>query len=493
MKKLAILLIVATVIATGCKKLPEFTSGNGSSGGGDTPTVVTPTVTTVEATEITETFAMLNGVITNYDANYTYETGFYFGTTETLDSFISADDFGHGTFGTKFAGLTANTTYYYKAYAIISGASHENAGYGDVKSFTTAGGNNLTVTTIAASEITSTSAVLNGQISNFGNDASEYLCVFSWGTETLSNSTNIVECLSDGKFKLKLSGLDANTTYKFQAYAKKAYTNDDWVYGEIMEFTTSSGGSGSAPEGAINGIFTINENGDHVYFSKGNLQYQASTNIWRFAENQWDYIGNKNSSISSTYDGWIDLFGWGTGNNPTNSSTSYSDYGTFNDWGNNPISNGGNAGNTWHTLTNDEWTYVFNTRNRDTDFRYAKATVYNKKGVILLPDDWSSSYYDLINLNNSEADFSGNIISLDDWNTKFEANGAVFLPAAGARNGTTNIFSIGEDGFYWSSTWAGAYYAYDIHYYDGFLGLNPSQYAERYMGLSVRLVCNAGN
>ena len=247
MKKLAILLIVATVIATGCKKLPEFTSGNGSSGGGDTPTVVTPTVTTVEATEITETFAMLNGVITNYDANYTYETGFYFGTTDTLDSFISADDFGHGTFGTKFAGLTANTTYYYKAYAIISGASHENAGYGDVKSFTTAGGNNLTVTTIAASEITSTSAVLNGQISNFGNDASEYECAFYWGTQTLYNYNNNVELMSDGRFTLRLSELDSYSTYKFQAYAKKALTNDEGVYGEIMEFTTSAKVSSTMP------------------------------------------------------------------------------------------------------------------------------------------------------------------------------------------------------------------------------------------------------
>ena len=238
MKKLAILLIVATVIATGCKKLPEFTSGNGSSGGGDTPTVVTPTVTTVEATEITETFAMLNGVITNYDANYTYETGFYFGTTEALDSFISADDFGHGAFGTKFAGLTANTTYYYKAYAIISGASHENAGYGDVKSFTTAGSSNLTVTTLEASEISSTSAILNGMISNFGNDASEYECAFVWGTGTPTNYNNNVELWTDGKFNLTLTGLDPNTTYKFQAYAKKALTNDDGVYGEILEFTT---------------------------------------------------------------------------------------------------------------------------------------------------------------------------------------------------------------------------------------------------------------
>lgn len=247
MKKLAIILIMAaTLFATGCKKLPEFTSSNGNSGGGDTPTVVKPEVVTSEATEITENFAMLNGVISNYDGNYTYERGFYWGTTEALDSFISADDFGHGTFGTKFAGLTANTTYYYKAYAIISGASHENAGYGDVKSFTTTGGNNLTVTTIAASEITSTSAVLNGQISNFG-DANEYACAFYWGAGTPTNYNNNVELWSDGRFNLTLTGLDANTTYRFQAYAKKALTNDEGVYGEIMEFTTSAKVSSAMP------------------------------------------------------------------------------------------------------------------------------------------------------------------------------------------------------------------------------------------------------
>ncbi|MBQ7532223.1 MAG: choice-of-anchor J domain-containing protein [Bacteroidales bacterium] len=241
MKKLTILLIiVATVFATGCKKLPEFTSGNGSSGGGDTPTTVTPEVVTSEATEITENFAMLNGVISNYDESYTYERGFYWGTTAELGNFLSADDFGHGTFGAKFAGLTANTTYYFKAYAIISGSSSENAGYGEVKSFTTAGSSNLTVTTLEASEISSTSAVLNGMISNFGNDASEYECAFVWGTGTPTNYNNNVELWTDGKFNLTLTGLDPNTTYKFQAYAKKALTNDDGVYGEIMEFTTSS-------------------------------------------------------------------------------------------------------------------------------------------------------------------------------------------------------------------------------------------------------------
>ena len=38
-----------------------------------------------------------------------------------------------------------------------------------------------------------------------------------------------------------------------------------------------------APEGAINGLFTINENGDQVYFSQGNLQYigSAATPYWK--------------------------------------------------------------------------------------------------------------------------------------------------------------------------------------------------------------------
>jgi len=55
-----------------------------------------------------------------------------------------------------------------------------------------------------------------------------------------------------------------------------------------------------APEGAIKGLFTINEAGDQVYFAKGNLQYQATTNLWRLADHQRDAIGQANDSISQT-------------------------------------------------------------------------------------------------------------------------------------------------------------------------------------------------
>lgn len=50
------------------------------------------------------------------------------------------------------------------------------------------------------------------------------------------------------------------------------------------------------PEGAISGKFTINGNGDKVFFAKGNLQATTTDNgaswTWAFATNQWDYVGN---------------------------------------------------------------------------------------------------------------------------------------------------------------------------------------------------------
>ena len=132
------------------------------------------------------------------------------------------------------------------------------------------------------------------------------------------------------------------------------------------------------PDGVLPGLFSVSAT-RQVRFSQGNLQYQASTNTWRFAEHQYDYVGttqtadrygnyggnvsgSDNRSISSTYSGWIDLFGWGTGSNPTLSSPSFEDYGTFMDWGCNAIINGGNTVNQWRTLTIAEWNYLLNTR-----------------------------------------------------------------------------------------------------------------------------------
>ncbi len=244
------------------------------------------------------------------------------------------------------------------------------------------------------------------------------------------------------------------------------------------------GASTDFPQGAINRLFSVSDS-EQVYFSKGNLQYQASTDTWRFAENQWDCVGKDNSNISPSYSGWIDLFGWGTGDNPTKSSIYHSDYGSFNDWGANKISNGG--GMTWRTLTIGEWAYVFDKRNTTSGIRYAKARVNGVNGVILLPDDWSGAY-NLKNTNEYDASFSGNQISATNWASKFEANGAVFLPAAGWRYGT-DVDNVGFYGYYWSATYYGGVGAYYVNFYDS--DLRAEGWGHRGFGWSVRLVSPA--
>ena len=272
----------------------------------------------------------------------------------------------------------------------------------------------------------------------------------------------------------------------------------------VANFTLNGG---TVPTGTINGLFTVSWS-KQVYFSQGNLQYQASTNTWKFAENQYDYVGSANSNISSSYSDWIDLFGWGTSgwnsgntyyhpwdsNNSNGSlygpSGNYNLTGSYADWGvYNPISNGGNTANQWRTLTQAEWSYVFNTRNTISGIRYAKAKVNGVNGVILLPDNWRSSIYSLSNTNSDGASFSSNTITASQWNI-LEQAGAVFLPAAGSRSGTS-VNYVGDSGDYWSASYYDSDRAYVVYFSDSYLSASYGSY--RYYGRSVRLVCNVGN
>ena len=199
-------------------------------------------------------------------------------------------------------------------------------------------------------------------------------------------------------------------------------------------------------DGKLTGAFTINADGDQILFSKGNLQYQASTTTWQFATNQYDMIGADNANISDTYTGWIDLFGWGTGNCPTKTSTDDDDYSTFVDWGTNAISNGGNEANLWRTLTIQEWGYLIKTRT-NADSLKGQATVADVHGYVLLPDSWTLPAG--LSFTASPNDWTTNDYTAEQW-TQMEAAGAVFLPAAGYRD--PDIKGVGEKGWYWSST-----------------------------------------
>ena len=218
-----------------------------------------------------------------------------------------------------------------------------------------------------------------------------------------------------------------------------------------------------------------------VKFAPGNLQYKASTNIWRFAEHQYDYIGDANNNISSTYDGWIDLFGWGTGNNPTNKSDDRKDYQTFVDWGMNTI--GAYPPNTWRTLSGDEWSYLYSSR-LYADSLYGVATINGIHGMILLPDNWLTPLGIRFDKGFS-LDWNLNIYTAEEWEI-LENAGAVFLPAAGSRHEAHwGILGIQNDGYYWSNSIFKLSAGYSLHFTENTMGCSPTG---RDTGLSVRLV-----
>ena len=217
--------------------------------------------------------------------------------------------------------------------------------------------------------------------------------------------------------------------------------------------------------GALSGKFSVSAD-KKVQFSKGNLQYQASTKTWRFADNQYAIIGNNNQFEGNIKDGWIDVFGFGTGDDPLRTSNKYKDYALFIDWGCNAISNGGNKANMWRTLEASEWQYLIQLRPNAFDL-LGFGSINGINGIFLLPDDWIIPHgviFQPVSRSNMEPSGSGisnrdgygdnfrqNTFSIKEW-LVLESSGAVFLPAAGCKI-YESMSSVGQEGYYWSSTW----------------------------------------
>lgn len=561
-----IMLMVAVVSAAGCKKAKL------------------PTVETNQVSNLTTTQAAVGGFITSDGGSEIIERGVCWGRDTNPDvsaNVINAGQ-GVGSFTCTITGLEPTTTYYVRAYAVNS----VGVGYGSQVSFTTlssgGGGGTQENYTINVSALPTD----GGTVSGGGTFQQGQQCTVKATANTGYTFVNWTESgnqVSDNaNYSFIVNGnrtLVANFTFNPQNYtisvsanpsnggsvsgggtflqgqsctvratAAIGYTFQKWTMSGIQMSTDTSytfqvmgnstlvanfDATPQAPTGTINGLFSVSAT-QQVYFSQGILQYKASTNTWRFAQNQWDFVGNdvygtvyedgvkcKNEMISSTYNGWIDLFGWGTSGyhdsgdsynvncQPWSTSKSLVNL-TFNyygygpslnmvspsltgssaeyDWGVcNAIINGGNQTGIWRTLTINEWDYVFNTRSTPSGIRFVNACVNDVCGVILLPDDWRSEYYTLNNPNTTDIyiGFNSNTITSSQWNS-LEQHGAVFLPVAGIRDGTS-VYCIGNSLGYWSSSYKDSIDAYYLSISN--LSLSPSS-CSRYLGQSVRLVRN---
>ena len=469
-----------------------------------------PTLTTMEVSNITGATATCGGNITDNGGLNVTARGVCWSTSPnpTIADSHTTNGSGSGSFSSNITGLNVSTTYYVRAYATTAAGT----GYGEQKTLTTRDGI-PTLTTTDITNIAKTSAIGGGNITDDGglNITARGVC-WSTSPNPTVGGNHFYNGYGTGSFTNSITGLDYSTTYYVRAFA---ITDVGTTYGNEVSFTTleQTWSNGISPA-----TFSVSEH-SQVHFSQGNLQYRASTNTWKFAEYQWDYVGYANEGISSTNNGWIDLFGWGTSGynhgancyQPWSTSQTDGDYyaygsATYNlydqtgkaDWGYNAISNGGNSINTWRTLTNFEWYYVLFSRNTSSGIRFAVAKVNGVNGLILLPDDWSTATYSLSNANDEYASFNNNIVSATQWTT-LENVGAVFLPAAGCFTPWEDFIDVGGDGYYWSASHEdeGFDYVYAMRFGPNTEGgvicdIGPygGWHLSRCNRLSVRLVCS---
>jgi hypothetical protein len=208
--------------------------GNGTSYGGErsfTIPIIPPAVTTIAATGVGNTSATLNGNLDGLGTAAAVQVSFEWGPNTSYGNNTDPQTVtGTGAFSANISGLTVGTTYHYRTKADGDG----DPVYGSDIVFVCT--SPPTVTTNAASSITTNSARLNGNLGNLGT-ASGVTASFVWGT-TLGgpypNETAGVAKPVIGTFYFDLPGLSPGTTYYYQAKA----AGDGTSYGVESSFTT---------------------------------------------------------------------------------------------------------------------------------------------------------------------------------------------------------------------------------------------------------------
>jgi len=194
--------------------------------------VAPDTVTTLRASDITLVSATLNGEI-NLGANDISEKGFEWkiNIDETYQNIVltSADS----VFSANLTELTKNTIYIFRAYVKIENTKI----YGEEMTFRTKAETPAIVTTSIATDITQTSATLNGEVIPGAGIITEK--GFEWKSAPNGTFQDIVSTSTDSVFTANLTGLTENRTYIFRAYVK---VENIKTYGEYKVFKTQTTG-----------------------------------------------------------------------------------------------------------------------------------------------------------------------------------------------------------------------------------------------------------
>jgi parallel beta-helix repeat protein len=205
---------------------------------------------------------------------------------------------GSGSYGETVSGLSSDNIYDFKAQLKYDSTEIEGA----VEPFTTAKAP-PEVSTGAATDITTSSATVNGTLVSLGDYASFSLS-FVWGPDAEADPADYpnetaatpASLATSGNFSAALSGLNSNTPYYYRAKATGSVT----IYGEEQTFTTEKIPPAVTTDAATN-ITTDSADLNMTYDFKDYGSGEVSFAYKPAAEGTWSYTSWVAQSGSSTY------------------------------------------------------------------------------------------------------------------------------------------------------------------------------------------------
>jgi uncharacterized protein (TIGR02145 family) len=239
-------------------------------------------LTTTAITSITQTTAVSGGNIANDNGGSVTARGVCWSTSTNPTIALTTkttDGTGIGTFTSSITGLTANATYYVKAYATNSAGTV----YGNEVSFKTAA-TTPTLTTISASLITSTTASTGGNVTNDGGASvtAKGVCWSISLNPTVDLSTKTSDGTGTGSFVSNLISLQPGTIYYVRSYATNSLGTS---YGNEINFTTlqpptattAAATSLASTTSSLNGTVNANNQSTTVTFEYGTTTSYGQT------------------------------------------------------------------------------------------------------------------------------------------------------------------------------------------------------------------------
>jgi len=202
------------------------------------PPAELPTISTEPITGITFNAASGGGNISNDGGGSITARGICWSITEnpTTAEAKSEDGTGSGVYASSLTGLSANTTYYVRAYATNSAGT----AYGDQLAFATSDppAGLATLTTTTGSDITTSSATAGGDITNDGGGTiTERGVCYGTTSGPVITGPKTSDGAGTGVFVSSINGLLASTKYYIRAYATNSAGT---AYGSELSFTTAA-------------------------------------------------------------------------------------------------------------------------------------------------------------------------------------------------------------------------------------------------------------